>query len=104
MFLHLGQETVITTESIVAMFDIDACTVSKKTRDFLANAEKNGEVINVSYELPKSFVVCEKQGRTVVYITQLSTKTLLLRTESNASTRKSAACHRRQIEWENRLF
>ena len=79
MFLHLGQETVITTESIVAMFDIDACTVSKKTRDFLANAEKNGEVVNVSYELPKSFVVCEKQDKTVVYITQLSTKTLLLR-------------------------
>ena len=79
MYLHLGQDTVITTESIVAMFDIDACTVSKKTRDFLANAEKNGEVVNVSYELPKSFVVCKKQRKTVVYITQLSTKTLLLR-------------------------
>ena len=79
MYLHLGQDTVITTESIVAMFDIDACTVSKKTRDFLANAEKNGEVVNVSYELPKSFVVCKKQEKTVVYITQLSTKTLLLR-------------------------
>lgn len=76
MYLHLGQDTVITTESIVAMFDIDACTVSKKTRDFLTMAEKNKQVINVSYELPKSFVVCEKNGKTVVYITQLSTKTL----------------------------
>lgn len=76
MYLHLGQDTVITTESIVAMFDIDACTVSKKTRDFLTMAEKNKKVINVSYELPKSFVVCEKKGKTVVYITQLSTKTL----------------------------
>lgn len=76
MYLHLGQDTVITTESIVAMFDIDACTVSKKTRDFLTMAEKNKKVINVSYELPKSFVVCEKNGKTVVYITQLSTKTL----------------------------
>ncbi len=79
MYLHLGQDTVITTESIVAMFDIDACTVSKKTRDFLAEAEKKGEVINVSFELPKSFVVCEKNGKTVVYISQLSTKTLLRR-------------------------
>ena len=88
MFLHLGQETVITTESIVAMFDIDACTVSKKTRDFLTKAENKGEVVNVSYELPKAYVVCEKQGKTVVYITQLSTKTLLLRTESSTSTHK----------------
>ena len=76
MYLHLGQDTVIETENIVAMFDIDACTVSKKTRDFLAAAQKNGEVINVSFELPRSFIICRKNGRNTVYISQLSTKTL----------------------------
>ena len=76
MYLHLGQDTVIETESIVAMFDIDACTVSKKTRDFLAAAQKNGEVINVSFELPRSFIICRKNGRNTVYISQLTTKTL----------------------------
>ena len=81
MYLHLGQDTVITTESIVAMFDIDACTISKKTRDFLAMAENKKQVVNVSYELPKSFVICEKNGEPIVYITQLSTKTLLARAE-----------------------
>ena len=79
MYLHLGQDTVITTDSIVAMFDIDACTVSKKTRDFLAQAQKNGEVVNVSYELPRSFVVWRRHGKNTVYISQLSTKTLKLR-------------------------
>ena len=76
MYLHLGNDVVINTEKIVAMFDIDACTVSKKTRDFLAAAQKNGEVINVSYELPRSFVVCNDKGKTSVYTSQLSTKTL----------------------------
>lgn len=76
MYLHLGQDTVIDDKNIVAMFDIDACTVSKKTRDFLAAAQKNGEVVNVSFELPRSFVVCRENGRNVVYISQLSTKTL----------------------------
>lgn len=76
MYLHLGNDVVINTEKIVAMFDIDACTVSKKTRDFLAAAQKNGEVINVSYELPRSFVICNDKGKTSVYISQLSTKTL----------------------------
>lgn len=76
MYLHLGQDTVIESESIIAMFDIDACTVSKKTRDFLTIAERSGQVVNVSYELPKSFVVCRKDGKTVVYISQLATKTL----------------------------
>ncbi len=82
MYLHLGQDTVITTDCIVALFDIDACTVSKKTRDFLAAAQKNGEVVNVSFELPRSFVVCRKGGKTKVYISQLSTKTLLYRMEN----------------------
>lgn len=76
MYLHLGQDTVVDTESIVAMFDIDACTVSKKTRDFLAAAQKNGEVVNVSFELPRSFIICRKNGKNKVYISQLSTKTL----------------------------
>lgn len=76
MYLHLGNDVVINTEKIIAMFDIDACTVSKKTRDFLASAQKNNEVINVSYELPRSFIVCENKGKTSVYISQLSTKTL----------------------------
>jgi hypothetical protein len=79
MYLHLGQETVITTESIIGIFDIDACTISKKTRDYLANAEKNGCVVNVSYELPKSFVVCSNNDKIVVYISQISAKTLLNR-------------------------
>ena len=32
MYLHLGKDTVITTKSIIGIFDMDRCTVSKKTR------------------------------------------------------------------------
>ena len=76
MYLHLGQNTVIVTDNIVAMFDIDAVTVSKRTRDYLTAAQKKGEVVNVSTELPRSFIVCRENGKQVVYISQLSTKTL----------------------------
>lgn len=79
MYLHLGQDTIIQTESIVAMFDIDACTISKKTRDFLKQAQQSGQVVNVSMDLPRSFVVCRKNGSNYVYISQLSTKTLAKR-------------------------
>ncbi len=82
MYLHLGQDTVITTESIIGIFDIDECTISKKTRDYLTAAEKNRKVVNVSYELPKSFVVCQKNNETIVYISQLSTKTLIKRSRN----------------------
>jgi extracellular matrix regulatory protein B len=41
MYLHLGQDTVITTETVIGIFDMDECTVSKKTRDYLTAAEKS---------------------------------------------------------------
>ena len=31
MYLHLGQDTVVTVETVIGIFDIDECTVSKKT-------------------------------------------------------------------------
>ena len=79
MYLHLGQSTVVKTESIIGIFDLDTATVAKPTRDFLAKAEKQGRVINVTYELPKSFIVCEEECKITVYISQLSTTTLLKR-------------------------
>lgn len=80
MYLHLGQSTVVTTEEIVGIFDMDNTTVSKKTRDFLKKTEKSGRIVYVSAELPKSFIVCEDKK---VYVSQISPATLVLRTEKN---------------------
>ena len=80
MYLHLGQDTVIHTEDIVGIFDLDNASVAKATKEYLAQAQKRGWVVNVSYEIPKSFVVCVREGRTTVYISQISTATLLKRT------------------------
>ena len=81
MYLHLGQDTVVNMDEIVGIFDLDTSTVSKFTRDYLAKAEKNGWVVNVSFDLPKSFIVCrDKQNNTQVYISPISSSTLLKRT------------------------
>lgn len=82
MYLHLGQSTVIKTNSIIGIFDLDNTTVMKNTRDYLNKAQKDGDVINVSEELPKSFTVTEdkKNGRKV-YIAQPAVPTLIKRLE-----------------------
>ena len=80
MYIHLGQETVIRTADVVGIFDLDNSTVSKHTRDFLVRAEKEKRVINVTYELPKSFVVVDDGTGLRVYISQISSTTLLKRT------------------------
>ena len=79
MYLHLGQDIIVNEREIVGVFDLDNSTISRHTRDFLPWALKEGRVVNVSMELPKSFVVCEKNGRETVYISQISTATLLRR-------------------------
>ncbi len=79
MYLHLGQNTVVTHDEILGIFDIDNTTVSKNTRDYLSKAEKDGRIIYVSNELPKSFIVCENKK---VYISQISSSTLLKRMKS----------------------
>ena len=83
MYLHLGQTTVVATASIVGVFDLDNSTVSKHTRAFLTKAQKEGRVVNVSMELPKSFVVCKERGGLTVYLSQIAPSTLLRRASSN---------------------
>ena len=79
MYLHLGQSTLVKTKDIIGIFDLDTATVAKPTRDFLRKAEKEGRVINVTFELPKSFIVCNEDNEIKVYISQLSSTTLLKR-------------------------
>lgn len=78
MYLHLGGDKVIKTRDIIGIFDMDTSTVQKNTRDYLERSEKSGEVITISYDLPKSFVVVNKKKskEKTVYITQISSSTL----------------------------
>lgn len=82
MFIHLGENTVINTNEIVAIIDLDNTTVSKTTRDFLTTMEKQGKVVNVTDELPRSAVICKNKNKETVYISQISPQTLQKRFES----------------------
>jgi len=46
MFLHLGADTVIQTDHILGIFDLDTTTVQKSSREYLNLAEKAGRVVN----------------------------------------------------------
>lgn len=82
MYLHLGEETVVRDEDIIGIFDLDTSTVSKKTRDYLSDAQKKGMIVNVSSDLPRSFVLCRTKKGSMIYICRLSPATLVRRSES----------------------
>ena len=76
MYIHLGGDYVVRQDEIIDIFDLENTTVSQKTRSFLSFCEKRKEVINVSYELPKSFILTSKNNKNKVYISQISPSTL----------------------------
>ena len=83
MYLHLGKGTVVNTAEIVAIFDLDITSQSHLTRRYLSMAEKSGQVVNASEDIPKSFVVCENGGKRTLYLSQMSSATLLKRADAD---------------------
>ncbi len=80
MFIHLGENCMIKKKDIVGIFDIENTSVSAITKKFLNIAGKSGAAVYVSTELPRSFVVTrEPDGEKNVYITALSSSTLIKR-------------------------
>lgn len=86
MYLHLGQNTVVRDREIIGIFDLDITSQSPRTRRYLNTAERRGEVVAVTQELPKSFVVTGRRGRQRVFISQLSTATLLRRSDLSSGS------------------
>lgn len=80
MFIHIGNNRNVRTDGIVGIFDADTATVGKDTKKFLSDRQKEGLLTNVCDELPKSFVLCDKNE---VFLTQLSVKTLVDRNEKD---------------------
>lgn len=76
MYIYLGNEISVSDKCVTGIFDLENTTIGKATKEFLDRAEREKRVVNVSYEMPKSFIVCNERGREVVYISQISVATL----------------------------
>ena len=69
MYLHIGNNKIIRHQDIVGIFDLDNATVSSVSRAFLRRAQKDGMLVSITDEIPKSMVVTA-EGR--VYLCQIS--------------------------------
>lgn len=76
MYRSIGDGLSIRERSIIGIFDLDNTSYSKHTRNFLSNAEENGQVIPVSQDLPKSFLLSREYGMDHVYLLQFSSGTM----------------------------
>lgn len=83
MYLHLGQDISVRMKDIVGVFDLETSTISASSRQFLSQAQKEGKVVNVTEEMPKSFILCRSGA---VYLSQISPATLARRAAAQKKT------------------
>ena len=84
MYLHLGQNVMVRSRDVIGIFDLDNTTWSFRTRRFLERAEREGRVMSLGEDLPRSFVLAEgRDGVPVVYLTPLSSAALSARAGKN---------------------
>lgn len=83
MFVHLGNGISAKSRNIIGIFDIEKTSLGNDTRQYLKRATNAKNVINVSLEMPKSFIVCaDKENVEKVYISQISSSALKKRLEN----------------------
>ena len=76
MYLHAGNNKIIRTKSIIGIFDMDNATLGSDTRNFLKKVQGDGLLEISKTEIPKSFILYEKNEnikQTAVCTSQLST-------------------------------
>ncbi len=75
MYLNIGGDMAVRQKSVIGIFDMDNTSTSKRTRQFLEMAEKEGLVVPCD-DLPKSFILTSEYGMNRIYLTALSASTL----------------------------
>ena len=83
MYLYIGQNEILPEKRIIGIFDMDKATYNRRAMEFLTRAEQEGVVLDISGDIPKSFLVCDHPYHPQsVYLAQLNPATLQKRAES----------------------
>lgn len=80
MYLHIGSNKMIRQKDIIGIFDMDNAGSGGDTMKLLRRLQKEGRFEFSNTELPKSFVLYEKDdGKDAICTSQLATSALVRR-------------------------
>ena len=82
MYLNIGNGVSIKDKDIIGVFDLDTATVSGVTKRFINEKQKKGLVEYTDNDLPRSFVVTERDGKCEIKLSRISTVGLKVRKEN----------------------
>ena len=75
MYLNIGNDMSVRDSSIIGIFDMDNTSTSKRTREFLERAEREGNMVPCD-DLPKAYILTTQYGFNRVYLSSLNAATL----------------------------
>lgn len=81
MFIHLGGDVVISLKDVISIMDIESSNISNTTKEFLSIAEEEGFIRKISEDQPKTFILTEKDNKTIIYLSPISSVTLQKRAD-----------------------
>lgn len=79
MMLHIGKDTVVPLDEIIAIININSYKKSEANKEFLKIAGEEDFVVRISEDPPKSLVITDTGEKTLIYISPISTSTLIKR-------------------------
>ena len=88
MFIHLGGDTVVSKEEVIAILNMQLVNKSEINREFMELAEDDGFISNIAESsAPKSFIITTKK----VYLSPISSTTLKKRSYEKIGKTKMLA-------------
>lgn len=79
MIIHLGGDVIIPMEDIVAIIDVETAKNCKDTRQYLERLKDDNKVTVIEGEENKSYILVKQNGQHRVYVSPISSATLLKR-------------------------
>ena len=75
MYLHIGKDCVINNKDIIGIFNIDYIKNTKEYKGLYKKLEENNNIIDISENQNKSFILIKNNTKIKGYITNISTNT-----------------------------
>ena len=85
MYLHVGNGKSLKKKDIIGIFDLDTATVSRITKGFINEKQKNGDIEYLDSDLPRSFILYESRAGVKVRLSRISSQGLKLRADEDIS-------------------
>lgn len=79
MYIHIGKDFIINSNSIVTILNIDYVKNTKEYKSMYKQMEENKEIIYITNKKEKTFILTEEDKKKKAYISNIGVNTILKR-------------------------